>query len=494
MARILILDCKQEVSSFNPHPSEHADFHIERGEEMLVHRGMNTEIGGALSVFDARHDIQVVPAIGARAGSAGLLSAEGWALLSADVLDAVRGAADGVHGVYASLHGAMGATGELDPEGHLLVEIRQIVGPDVPIVISLDLHGILTDRMLKQVDGLTVYHTYPHVDFADTGARAARLLLRILDDGVKPVIARVTVPALVRGNELITAKGVYGDIIRECQRIERDGTALAAGVMIGNPFTDVPELCTQALVLAEDAETAKAEALRLAGEFWPQRDRMQGVFVTLERAVAQARSMKGPVIFTDAADATSSGATGDSNAILVALEKAAYPHSVLAQIVDHAAAHAAHNAGVGATLDITLGGGIDPGRFTPMPVRAKVRLLSDGCARLETMGTPLDAGPSAVLTFGNFTVVVMSRAVSLFDRAMYFANGCNPHDFHLIVVKSPHCEPHMFDDWAEKTFNIDAPGATSANLPTLGHRICARPMFPMEPDTSFDPKAVIYER
>ena len=495
MPRILMLDCKQEVSTFNPMPSEYEGFHITRGNDFYGHRGLNTEVGGALSVFDGRDDVEPVPTIAARSGSAGLLSAASWKRLSGEILDSVRPVAGQVEAVYASMHGAMGAEGELDPEGYLLKEIRAMVGPDLPIVVSLDLHGILTDRMLKQVNGLTIYQTYPHVDFADTGARAARLLLRMLDDGVRPTIARVVIPALVRGNELITAQGVYGDMIRECQRLEREGTALAAGIMIGNPFTDVPELCSQVLISTDcDGETAQAEALRLAGEFWQQRARMQGVFIGLDRAIAQARTMTGPVIFADAADATSSGATGDSNLIIAALEKADYPNHSLAQIVDPDAASAAHNAGVGATIDVTLGGAIDPTRFPPMQVKARVKLLSDGKSRLETMKTQLYAGPTAVLEFGNCTVVVMTNSVSLFDRAMYFANGCNPQDYHLIVVKSPHCEPHMFDDWAEKTFNIDVPGATSANLPTLGHTICARPMFPMERDAPFDPKAVLYER
>ena len=138
---------------------------------------------------------------------------------------------------------------------------------------------------------------------------------------------------------------------------------------------------------------------------------------------------------------------------------------------------AAHEAGVGAEIEVTLGGSIDPARFPPMQVTAQVKLLSDGAARLETMRAPLQAGPTAVLTFGNFTVVVMSRSVSLFDRAMYFANGLDPRDFDLVVVKSPHTEHHMFDAWSEKNFNIDAPGATSANLKSLGHTICARPIF-----------------
>lgn len=495
MPKILMLDCKQEVSSFNPLPSEYGNFHILHGPAMLDHRGLNTEVAGALSVFEGRGDIEVIPTIAARAGSAGLLSAAGWAQLSGEILQAVAARAGEADAVYASMHGAMGAEGELDPEGFLLAEIRRMIGPDVPLVISLDLHGICTDRMLRQVDGLTIYHTYPHVDFADTGARAARLLLRLLDGGVRPVIARVVIPALVRGDELVTATGCYGDLIRECQRIERDGTALAAGIMIGNPFTDVPELCSQVLVTCDaDPDTAGAEALRLAAEFWPQRARMQGKLIPLDRAIAQARTMTGPVVFTDAADATSSGATGDSNSILKALRAAGYPGRVLAQIVDPAAATAAHAAGVGATIRTTLGGAIDPARFAPMEVEARVRLLSDGTARLETMGTPLAAGPAAVLTFEGFTVVVLSRTVSLFDRALYYANGCNPRDFDLTVVKSPHTEFHMYDAWVEKNFNIDAPGATSADLPSLGHSICARPMYPMEPDTAFTPEATLYAR
>ncbi|MCB2041751.1 MAG: M81 family metallopeptidase, partial [Rhodoferax sp.] len=103
--------------------------------------------------------------------------------------------------------------------------------------------------MLRQIDGLAIYHTYPHVDFASTGARAARVLHRLVTDKrVKPTIARVTIPALVRGDELITKTGCYGSLVREARRLELEGTAMSAGIMIGNPFTDVPELCCQVIV------------------------------------------------------------------------------------------------------------------------------------------------------------------------------------------------------------------------------------------------------
>ncbi len=494
MKRIMIVECMQEISSFNPVPSQYSDFSVARGDELLAQATLNTGIGGALGVFGTA-DVQVVPVFSARSGSAGLLSAEGWQRLSSELRDAAAAAMTDIDGLYVSLHGAMGADGELDPEGWILRELRGLAGPAVPIVVSLDLHGILTDRMLRQIDGLAIYHTYPHVDFADTGARAARLLLRLLAGGIRPTIARVVIPALVRGDELITKSGCYGDMIREAQRIERDGTALAAGLMIGNPFTDVPELCSQAIVMTDGrADVAEAEALRLAAMFWPERHRMQGKFITLDRAIAQAKTMSGPLLFTDAADATSSGASGDSNLILKALGESGYAGRVLTQIVDPAAAAAAHKAGVGATITVPLGGSFDPARFPPMPVTARVRLLFDGEARLETARSGLHAGLSAVLTWGNTTVVVMSHSVSLFDRAMYYAAGLDPTEHDLIVVKSPHTEYHMYDQWVEKNFNVDIPGATSANLPTLGHTICARPMFPLDPDVTFTPKPAIYTR
>lgn len=493
--RVLVAECMQEISSFNPLQGGYENFHIERGEEMRAQEGLNTSLGGAFEVF-RETGLEPVLAIGARSGSAGLLSAAGWKKVSAEVLESIaRQAATGVEGMYFSMHGAMAADGELDPEGYLLTETRKILGPDKPIVISLDLHGILTDRMLSQVDGVAIYHTYPHVDFASTGQRAARILHRLLTKKCRPTIARVVIPALVRGDELITKTGCYGELIREARRMELEGTAMSAGIMIGNPFTDVPELCSQVIVATDgDGALAKAEALKLAQEFWPRRHRMQGKLISLERAIAQARTIPGPVIFTDAADATSSGATGDSNLILRGLRDAAYTRRVLAQIVDPAAAAAAHKAGVGATITVPLGGSIDPKRFPPMTVTARVRLLSDGQARLETMKTGLDAGPTAVLQFDNFTVVVFSKTLSLFDRAMYYANGLNPKDFDLTVVKSPHTEHHMYDAWVDNNFNIDVPGATSANLPTLGHTICARPMYPMEPDAPFEPVAKLYSR
>ncbi|RPI07074.1 MAG: M81 family peptidase, partial [Zetaproteobacteria bacterium] len=363
------------------------------------------------------------------------------------------------------------------------------------IVVSLDLHGILTDRMLRHADAVVMYHTYPHVDFYETGERAARLLLRILAGEAKPVTAVVTIPALVRGDELITATGLLGGFIRDAQAVERGPGGLSAGMFIGNPFTDVPGLCSRSVVVTDgDAAHAEREALTLAEGFWRVRERLQQPLVSLQEAIRVAATAVGIVVLTDAADATSSGAPGDSNAVLRALVEAGYRKRVLAPLVDPPAVRAAFAAGVGATLTTSVGGALDPKRHAPLPIAARVRMLSDGRFRSESHGDIWNAGPTAVLETDIFTVVATSRAVSLYDRSLFLAHGQDPTHFDAVVVKSPHCQERFYKAWAAAMVNVDAPGATSANLKSLGHTRCARPMFPLDTNVEFRPQARLFSR
>jgi microcystin degradation protein MlrC len=156
--------------------------------------------------------------------------------------------------------------------------------------------------------------------------------------------------------------------------------------------------------------------------------------------------------------------------------------------------HLAVAAGVGATIETTLGGTLDPARFSPLAVRAKVRLLSDGRFSSESFGEAWDAGPTAVLEADNFTFVVGSRPVNLYDRSFFFAHGQNPQRFDAVLVKSPHCQPHMYADWCARMIHIDAPGSSSANLPYLGHSRCPRPIFPLDPEVIFRPEPRLFTR
>jgi microcystin degradation protein MlrC len=494
MRKILVAGCEQEISSFNPMPSQYQDFSILRGAEIFnANAAADTCMRGFLDTFAHRDDIQTVGVYTASACSAGPLSDEGFSRLSSELVDAIRDAmSPEVSAVYLSMHGAMGAVTELDPEGSILEAVRAVVGPDVPIVISLDLHGLLTDKMLRNCDAIAVFHTYPHNDFTSTGQRAGKLMEAILDRGAKPVMARVFIPALVRGPELITATGLYGKLMDRAKELEQSGEVMSAAVMIGNPFTDAPELGSQSLVVTDnDPEKAALLARELAESFWADHEVMVADLASLPEAIAEATALGAPVTFSDAADAPSSGASGDSNAILAALLEAGYPGRVIMPIVDAPAASKAHEAGVGQTITVTLGGSIDPARFPPVEIDVVAERLGNGEYLHEVSRMPAHAGPTAVLRHGNIRIVVVSRAVFMMDRAIYLEHGIDPQDADIIVVKSPGAAMRYFT-FAARNYVLDIPGSTSANLKTLGHRVCPRPMFPLDENVVFAPKVQLY--
>jgi microcystin degradation protein MlrC len=496
MPRILINECKQEISSFNPVLGQYRDFAVAFGPDVLsLHRGVGTEVGGALDVFRAHPELDLIGGYSARAiTSGGTLSDSAMKRIADEFLDAVRAHRD-ADAIYFSLHGALASETEHDAEGYLLAETRKIVGEQIPIVTSLDLHGILTDRIIQHSNAVVLYHTYPHVDFYETGERSAKLLLRLLRGEVNPVSVRVEIPALVRGNELKTATGMWGECVRDAIAFENSPDGLSGGMFIGNPFTDVPDLCSNVFLVADgDSSRAEAEAIRIANKFWAMRHHLQQPLTGLKESVAQAAAAKGRVVLVDAADATSSGASGDSNAILRALLEANYQRTALIPIVDPPAVDQAFAAGVGSEIDVRVGGALDRKRFTPLPIRARVRMLSDGAFRSESHGVIWNSGRTAVLQTGSITLIVTSQPVSLYDRSLFYAHGHDPALYDSVVVKSPHCQHHMFDEGAELVLNIDAPGSTSANLHSLGHTRCRRPIFPLDPDVTFEPAPRVFRR
>jgi len=495
MPRVLINECKQEISSFNPVIAGLDSFRVHRGAALLdYHRNVNVEIGGALSVLDALPGYELVGGYGCHGiTSTGPISAAAFAAIADEFLEAVR-RADNVDALYFSLHGAMASEDVDDCEGYLLERTRQIVGHRMPIAVSLDLHGILTDRMLQHADVLTVFHTNPHTDFFDTGVRAARLLVRLLHGALRPIKIRVPIPALVRGQECITGTGLFGGWVRQAIDFEHSPNGLAGGFFIGNPFTDVPDLCSNVFLTADGDATAASElGCRMALEFWEKRAIMQQPLLTLEDSVRQALNARGRVVLVDAADATSSGASGDSNAILAELVRQGATRTALVPLVDEPAVRACVAAGVGNRVATTVGGSLDP-RFKPLAIEGRVRLLSDGHMRSESHGEAWYAGPSAVVETGPYTLVLMSRPVSLYDRTPFLANGQDPAAFDMTVVKSPLCQPRFFNDGAELVLNIDAPGATSANVRGLGHRVAARPLYPLDDGFPYTPQPRIFQR
>ena len=479
--RVLIADVKQETSTFNPMPTVYDEFRIYTGEDIFdAYRGTRTELAGAFDVFDEDGRIELVPTVAADCVSGGPIATACLDRLLGEMEQSVREQSD-IDAGYICLHGAMAGADEGDPEGRLLKNLREILG-DIPLVASIDLHCVLTDRMIENADVIVPYHTYPHTDHYETGQRAARNLLGLLDGKSKPTVARVELPMLVRGDELLTATGRFGEAIRMCQEVEASEAGLAAGVIIGNAFTDVPALQSNVLITTNGDSVAAHEAADRIGRFmWDNRELFQAKLTSLEKSIRLAEETEGLVVFSDAADATASGASGDSNAILAGLIESGFSKQALIPIVDAPAAAAAIDAGVGATIEVALGGTRDPGRFRPLPVTAHVKSLHDGHFRYEN-GTNGSGGQTAVLTIGPINVLVTERSVYVVGQRVFQEHGLNPADFDLVVVKSPNGFRTWYESIASLIVPVDVPGSTSANLKSLPFENCVRPIFPLDED------------
>ena len=480
MKRVLLAKFNHEVGSFNPQLTYYDDFTIHRGADLLeATRSSNSTLAGNIDVLEARSDIELVPTYGAWCNTTGgLVAGPDMERLISELLAAVEAHAP-VDAVCLSLHGAMAGETEIDPEGRVASGIRQIVG-DVPIVAAMDLHAVISQRLVDAADALVFLHTYPHTDMRDTGQRAARLLLRQLDGDVKPTTARVSIPLLARGDELITASGRFGEAIRRCQEIEASLGGLAAGVIIGNPFTDVPDLQSNAIVTTDDDPAQAQElALELARFMWENRPYWIPKLTSLEQAVRLAEETEGLTVFSDAADSTASGASGDSNAILKGLLQYNYSKRALIPIVDAPAVEAAYRTGVGGRFTWPLGGTLDSERFAPVELPLYVKSLSDGAFTTE-FGYVVPPSRTAILTSDNLTLLVTQEAAPIVGRKVYQSQGHDPADYDLVVCKSPNGFRTHYQPIAARIVAVDVPGSTSANLKTLPYQHCVRPIFPLD--------------
>ena len=482
MKRVLIVELKQETSTFNPAPTTYEDFRIHRGDELMTsYANTKTELAGAFDIFSELGGVELVPAMAAAAVSGGPIGEEDLNRLLNEIIDLTKDNLP-LDGAYLCLHGAMAGESENDPEGRLLTELRKVIG-EIPMVASIDLHAIITDQLLIAADILVPYHTYPHIDHYQTGQRSAQVLLSLLRGEVCPSTARVALPMLVRGDELMTETGKFGEAIRMCQEIEASSAGLAAGVIIGNAFTDVPGLQSNVLVTTDgDMNLAQSEAEKIGRFMWDHRELFQAELTGLADAIQFAEDTEGLTVFSDAADATASGASGDSNEILRGLIEHSFSKSALIPIVDAPAVAAAFKIGDGAIGDFQLGGTCDPGRFQPENVNAQVMSLHQEGFTYED-GTEAAPGRAAVLLIDDrWTILVTEKPVFVVGQKVFQAYGLEPAEFDLVVVKSPNGFRPWYDSIATRIVPVDVPGSTSANLKSLPYHPCIRPIFPLDDD------------
>jgi microcystin degradation protein MlrC len=498
--RIAVGQLSQESNTFNPLPTTRRDFEnfgILRGPEIVERMAEVNELGGFIqSLRQWPEQPEIVGLVRFFAWPSGPATKETFAWLREEMLDAVRKALP-FDGILLALHGAMVSQEEPDVEGAMLQAVRELIGPRIPVVVTLDLHANVTERMVRAADALILYHTAPHIDVFETGQRGAAVLRRILTGQARPVTAFQKLPLVVpaeRANTEDPASVSHG-FKRQLQELETRPHVLAAGLAPVQPWLDIPEFGTSVVVVTDgDQELAKKECERLAAEVWQRRREYLPELTSIADAVKQANQGTGLVVLSDSADATTSGAPGDSTWLLRELIKYEWPRPALVTLVAPEIVAEAQQRGAGAKMAEPLGGVRDRRFSQPLTLPVEIIRLFD--ARFVLSGhlarnLPIDMGPSALLRHGMVHIVVTSRSGPHFAPQLFQAAGLDPFAASVVIAKSPCGFRAAYSARAEKILVVRAPGCAPSDFWRYEYKKIPRPLWPWDELEEWKPAARI---
>ncbi len=456
------------------------------GEQLLdTLRGVKVPTGGYIEVLE-QAGIEMAPLIWTFAQPSGIVEQAAYErlihLLLAELADAGP-----VDGVLLDLHGAM-VTEELqDAEGDIISRVRRAVGPGVPIVSTLDLHANITAAMAAEATALIGYDTYPHVDCAQRGAEAARLLIDTVEGRVRPATGFSQVNMLIGPPKQCTLISPMQDVFALVHEIESRPGVLSVTFAGGFPFSDVRDAGAAVVVNSDgDARLAQQAADEVARFVWERREQFRLALTPPEQAIREAMaSGEGPVILADGSDNPGGGAPCDGTVMLKALLDLGAPRSTVAIIADPEAVAEAVAAGVGADTTLQVGGKTDDRHGEPLELRGHVRLISDGRYRNRgpmMTGLPVDMGRAVVFIVGEVEIVLTQRRIQPFDMQALRSLAIEPTERLIIGLKSA---VHFRADYgpiAKAIYDLDTPGVHSPDVRLYPYRRLRRPIWPLEED------------
>ncbi|HEX5506050.1 MAG TPA: M81 family metallopeptidase [Thermomicrobiales bacterium] len=500
--RVVIGGIAHETSTFSVVPTTLADFRqreCSEGADLLARLGgTRTPIGGFLDA--ARdEDFEVVPTIMASAVPGGIVTAEATEYLTGRLVAGLRAALAGgpVDGVLLALHGAMVSALDDDAESYILRAVRAVVGPDLPVIAELDLHGNVTRELVDLATALIAYDEYPHTDPYDRGREAGRLMARIVREGVRPTAALARLPLMAGLQRQYTGAEPMLGVKRLAHELEAEPGVLNVSYLPGFAWADIPAMAFS-VVVTTDGDPARARALadRLASYIWDRRAEFVVRPVPVDQAVGEALTApRGPVVLADIGDNPGGGTPADGTVLLAALLRHGARRAALAILADPESAKQAITAGPGATLPLRLGGKVDNLHGAPLDVTARVVRVTDGRFRHTgpmSTGVEMNLGPTAVVALagadgGEVQVVLTTYRYQPTDLEVFRSQGIEPTAQQILAVKSSVHFRAAFTPIAAQIVEVDTPGLTSPHLERLAFRRIPRPMYPLDGEATWAP-------
>ena len=494
--RIVTARLNHETNTFSPLATPLAAFKPVWGEDArAAGTGSATALGAFLAFAEARGAAVAVPVM-AHANPSGPVADTAFEALCAPILAAV---AEGCDAILLDLHGAMVTESHDDGEGELLARLRAIA-PDVPLGVALDLHANVTARMVANADVIVGFKTYPHVDMAETGEHVARLVGRMLDEGLRPHQAWCHPPLLAHTLRMDTrVKGPMADLVAAARAMEARPGILAATLFGGFGLADLAEAGASFVVAAESADLARAAADELGAALWARRADFVYEEAPLRTSIARAREAaagpgSGPVLLLDHGDNCMSGGTCDVMDVLAACLEAGLDGIVAGPICDPEAVAALFAAGAGGAAEIRLGNKVALPGFSPqapLALSGRVAALGDGAYTVTGptyTGQRFSMGRAAVLDTGRARVLVTEEPHEPWDLAIFTENGIAPREARFLVLKSRmYCRP-VFEPIARAVVECASAGVTSSDYRLFPFAKLARPAYPIDADTVWQPR------
>lgn len=488
--RIAVIHVAQETNDFNPVFTTMADyeaFGIYEGPEIVEKlRGLG-QVGGFLKVIeDCGLDIEIVPIIRAWAVAGGRIDRASYDYFEQRIRAGLKAAlADGpIDGLALQLHGACAAEGIDDVEGEQAALCREVLGPDVPIVLGLDHHANVTQKMVDSVDAIVGHRTQPHDTF-DTGVIGTELLLKIITNKLRPTTAWRKIPLVSHQEQFLTSKGPMKAWFDRARAMEADPRVLQASNYPMQPWLDVAEGGWSTIVVT-DNDQALAEKLadELADLCWSLRDEFQvREAVSIDDAVRLADAEpKGIVVLSDTGDTVFGGSAGDSNLILEAMLRLKIQSKALVPLISPGAAKTLSEAGEGAEVTLLLGGDAATAFFTPLEVTGTVRTVGGGVIHItDSHQNEVDLGQAVIFDVGPITMMITElRGLAGNLPQLYEAMGVNPRDYKIAVLKTA-SNFQYFAPLTSRVIRADTRGPGQSDVFTLPWQRVPRPMYPLDP-------------
>ena len=483
MKRIAIAGFQHETNTFAGSQADLPDFEMDdswpgllSGEDAItVTRGMNLPIAGFVAACEADAGIELQPILWASAEPSGPVTDHAFETILGRITDQLR-ALMPLDGVYLDLHGAMITQTHADGEGEILSRVRASVGPDVPVVISLDMHCNVTRKMVALANAITIFRTYPHLDMSETGARCLPPL-RAAMSGQKLYKVFHQLPYLIPMHAQFTGAPPMSDLYAQARDASTDGALLELAV--GFTGGDMIDTGPSTLAQAENPQKAQAMAdqlLRNALAAEAAFDcRLPDATTGIRTAMALPKGK--PVVIADVQDNPGGGTSSDTVGLLRAFMAEGAQGVLMGLMHDPEAAAAAHAAGIGAVCTLGLGGHSGLPGEAPVMGRYRVEALSDGAVRYEGEmygGGVAQIGPTAVLrpldTTADLQIVVSTVRNQCLDLAYFRHIGLQPENARILCVKSTVHYRAAFDPIAQTALSVGATGALSCDLEQAGYR------------------------